>query len=207
MAGKTPSPICKKCGNVKELKRNGKKRPLVYKCIPCISAHNQTPARKEANRLNNIKQKNNRKKRRNWRRKNDPIFREKEYKKNAIYTKNRIQNDIRFKLKKNLRVRLNRAIKRNSKTGSAVKDLGCSIEDFKWWLEFWFEEGMTWDNYGQGLSKWNIDHIIPLASVDLTNKEEFLKVNNYKNLQPLWEKNHKEKTKIDNIKINEKRSL
>lgn len=206
MAGKTPSPICKKCGALKVLKPDGKKRPLAYKCIPCINAYNQNPIRKETNRLNNIKQKNNRKIRRNWRRKNDPEFRDREYKKNTIYIKNRIKNDIEFKLKRNLRSRLSKAIKRNSKKGSAVNDLSCSIEDFKWWLEFWFEEGMTWDNYGQGQGKWNIDHIIPLALVDLTNKRELLKVCNYKNLQPLWEINHKEKSKIDSIKINEKRN-
>ena len=45
---------------------------------------------------------------------------------------------------------------------------------------------MTWDNYGNGHGYWNIDHKIPLSIVDLTNREEFLKVCHYTNLQPMW---------------------
>lgn len=51
---------------------------------------------------------------------------------------------------------------------------------------------MTWDNYGKGREKWSIDHIIPLTKIDLSNIEEFKKVNHFTNLQPLWN--------IDNIR-------
>ena len=100
------------------------------------------------------------------------------------------QNNIQFKLAHNLRKRLRNALNRNQKMGSAIKDLGCSIDDLKFWLEFWFEEGMSWENYG----KWHIDHIKPLSKIDLTNKEEFLKVNHYTNLQPLWAKDNLKKS-------------
>ena len=36
------------------------------------------------------------------------------------------------------------------------------------------------------LKDFEIDHIIPLASVDLTDREQFLKVCHYTNLRPLW---------------------
>jgi hypothetical protein len=106
--------------------------------------------------------------------------------KNQAYFKKLKKTNIQFKLACNLRNRLSDALKKNTKSGSAVKDLGCSIEDFKWWLEFWWEDGMSWDNYGNRKNQWSIDHIIPLSKVDLTIKEELLKVCHYTNLQPLW---------------------
>jgi hypothetical protein len=104
--------------------------------------------------------------------------------KKAIWERVRIKlsTDIELKIKKNLRVRLYIALKRNSKKGSAVKDLGCSIAYFKRYMESRFQPGMGWDNYGQ----WHIDHQIPLSSFDLQNREELLKACHYTNLQPLW---------------------
>ena len=48
---------------------------------------------------------------------------------------------------------------------------------------------MKWENYGK--NGWEIDHIIPCSSFDLTNNEEQRICFNYNNLQPLW--------KLDNI--------
>lgn len=98
-----------------------------------------------------------------------------------------VKNDVNFKLTELLRIRLCIAIKHKSKSGSAVRDLGCSIEFLKQYLESKFQPGMTWDNWGKGPDKWNIDHIIPLASFDLTDRTELLKACHYTNLQPLWE--------------------
>lgn len=97
-------------------------------------------------------------------------------------------NNIQFKLAHLLRGRIWKAIKNNQKTGSAVKDLGCSIQELKVYLESKFTEGMNWDNWSN--NGWHIDHIIPLASFDLTNREEFLKACHYTNLQPLWAKDN-----------------
>lgn len=81
-----------------------------------------------------------------------------------------------------LRTRIGKIIKNNQKSGSAVKDLGCSIEDFKKYLQSKFQDGMTWENYGE----WHIDHIKPLSLFNLTDKQQFLQACNYINLQPLW---------------------
>lgn len=96
----------------------------------------------------------------------------------------RITSDVDFKLARNLRKRLNMAIKKCQKSGSTVKDLGCSIPELKLYLESKFQPGMSWDNYG--LYGWHIDHIIPLSSFNLSIREEFLKACNYTNLQPMW---------------------
>lgn len=105
-------------------------------------------------------------------------------KKMAIYFVNRYNKNINFRLSEILRKRLRMAIKIGSKAGSAVKDLGCSIEDFKNYLEGKFEEGMNWNNWG--IKGWHIDHIKPLAHFDLSNRQQFLIACHYTNLQPLW---------------------
>lgn len=98
------------------------------------------------------------------------------------YNRLKRQSDPNFMLADRLRSRLYCAIKGNFKAGSAVSDLGCSIEFLKEHLESMFQDGMSWDNQGE----WHIDHIIPLASFDLQDREQFLKACHYTNLQPLW---------------------
>ncbi len=102
--------------------------------------------------------------------------------------KNRRVNDIQFRLSVQLRVRLWQAVKTDSKQGSAVKELGCSIEELKKHLEKQFSKGMTWKNWSR--YGWHIDHIRPLSSFNLKNKDEFLQAVNYKNLRPLWSKDN-----------------
>jgi hypothetical protein len=79
---------------------------------------------------------------------------------------------------------LNQAFKKNYKTGSAVSDLGCSIEEFKLYLESKFLPGMTWDNWSR--TGWHIDHIKPLSGFDLTDPIQLQDACKYINLQPLW---------------------
>lgn len=106
------------------------------------------------------------------------------------YHEKKYGKDIKFTLATLIRKRMNTALKRNYKSGSAVRDLGCSVEELKIHLEKQFQEGMTWDNHGRIDRKnpkvWNIDHIKPLSKFDLTNREQFLQAVHYTNLQPLW---------------------
>lgn len=88
------------------------------------------------------------------------------------------------KLKNKLRNRLNCAIKNNYKSGSAVQDLGCSIEEFKTYIENQFQPGMTWNNWTK--DGWHIDHKIAISKFNLSIREELLKACHYTNLQPLW---------------------
>lgn len=88
-----------------------------------------------------------------------------EYKKNyRIINKNKInekerlrrQNNINFKLKKNVSRAISHAIFKNG--NSTIKYLSYTIDELKKHLENQFDDKMTWDNYG---SYWHIDHIIP----------------------------------------------
>lgn len=108
--------------------------------------------------------------------------------------KNKRKNNIQYKLSTSLRSRLYKAIKNDYKSGSAVKDLGCSVPELKLYLEAKFQPGMSWDNWS--FTGWHIDHIIPLDSFDLTNREELLKAVHYTNLQPMWAEENLQKNKF-----------
>ena len=102
------------------------------------------------------------------------------------YRNKRRKEDIGYKIRTNLRGRLWHAIKSGQKSGSAVRDLGCSIEELTQYLEPQFQPGMSWENYGE----WHLDHLTPLSSFDLTDREQLLKACHYTNLQPLWKKDN-----------------
>ena len=99
------------------------------------------------------------------------------------YYRNRRATNLNFKIAHNLRSRLNKALKGNLKNGSAVRDLGCSIDELKLKFIPLFAIGMNWENYG---SLWHIDHIRPCASFDLTDPEQVKLCCHFSNLQPLW---------------------
>lgn len=94
----------------------------------------------------------------------------------------RMRHDPDFKIPRALRNRLYTAIKRGYKAGSAVSDLGCSIEDFKEYIAAQFQPDMTWENWGE----WHLDHIKPLNSFNLSDREQFLEACHFSNMQPLW---------------------
>ena len=105
-------------------------------------------------------------------------------------TRDRRASDVNFDIACSLRERLKEAVKGSAKVGSAVKDLGCPIPEFKVYIESKFQPGMTWDNWGLGHDKWHLDHVKPLVKFDLTDRSQFLEACHYTNLQPLWARDH-----------------
>lgn len=104
-----------------------------------------------------------------------------------IYVKKRKSRDPNYKLSIHLRSRLAHAIREGHhklKCGSAVIDLGCTIEELRRYLEGKFKPGMSWDNWTK--DGWHIDHVEPLSDFDLSNLDEFKKACHFTNLQPLW---------------------
>lgn len=74
----------------------------------------------------------------------------------------------------------------NTKEGHTIDLLGYSAKELKEHLESQFQDGMSWDNYGE----WEIDHINPITSFSSDTPQHI--VNSLSNLQPLW--------KLDNIR-------
>jgi len=94
--------------------------------------------------------------------------------------KNKYSNDINYRLRVTIRSKLWEALKKG-KQHSSLSYLGCDLEFFKQWIEFRFDENMTWENWG---SYWHIDHILPINAFKDnhdTNKFCF----HWTNLQPL----------------------
>jgi len=111
----------------------------------------------------------------------------------ASYGK-RLKVDPKLQLKNRIRSRIKKAIKGNYKKGSALQELGCSIEFLKDHIASKFYDGMSWSNSGL---VWELDHIVPLANFDLTDPAQFRTAVHYTNLQPLTIKDHRLKTKFE----------
>lgn len=109
---------------------------------------------------------------------------QKNKKKLAQWFKSRRQTNLQYRLRLTLRSRLYQALRGCQRRGSAVRDLGISIPEFKDYIESRFQRGMTWDNWG--LWGWHLDHIKPLVSFDLTKRRQLLEACHYTNLRPLW---------------------
>ena len=84
-------------------------------------------------------------------------------------------------LKKQVRCRMNQALKRDKKNHS-LEYLGCDVNTFKKHIEDQFKPNMSWENYG---SEWHIDHIVPLK-YDNPTLEQTIERLHYTNTQPLW---------------------
>lgn len=114
----------------------------------------------------------------------------KKSKKGKKYNKNYRKKEYRekygkdpiFTLKLTLRNRLKNALKKEFKKGKTLDMLGCDIEEFKFYLESKFTPEMNWSNYG---GYWELDHIKPCDSFDLSNLEEQKKCFMFTNIQPL----------------------
>jgi len=112
------------------------------------------------------------------------------------YVKNKYENDANYREIKMYRRKLNKFIKNELITFS---EIDCSYENLKKWLEFNFDNNMSWNNYG---TYWNIDHTLPLTEI----REDLI---SWKNLFPMEkEENSKKNNKIiDSIIIYREQQL
>ena len=104
----------------------------------------------------------------------------------------RIKTDYLYKLKCNISTLIKMSFKssRHIKNSKTNEILGCTIDEFKNYLESQFEPWMSWDNYGNpkdGIFEpnktWDIDHIIPTSYAK--TEDDIIKLNHYTNLKPL----------------------
>ena len=121
--------------------------------------------------------------------------------------KERLATDQNYVTMRRLRRRIFMAFKKSKgiKQESTLELLGCSIIELRKYIENKFVDGMGWNNWGSGfltddkgkavrnennrtipIKQWHLDHIRPVSSFDLTDKEQQHQCFHYTNLQPLW---------------------
>lgn len=171
---------------------------LIYYAVAMLVMIKAGPAVKAAKKARRAKMKALREARRAL----NADFREKRRVRATEYTRNRRREIPRERILNALRCRLSSAVRRlgAKKCRRTAELLGCSIEDLKEHLKSQFAPGMDWSNFGRkkGIQCWEIDHIIPCASFDLTDPEQQKRCFHFTNLQPLWAtENRKKSAKVD----------
>ena len=101
------------------------------------------------------------------------------------------RKDPRKKLRKAVSNLIRDCIKKHNafKQGSFPKYVDWTVEELKIHLESQFTEGMSWDNYGKGVGKWSIDHVVPdsFFNYKKMGDDSFKKSWSLDNLQPMWD--------------------
>lgn len=110
------------------------------------------------------------------------------------YEKDRKKRDPGYRSERLLRNLIVEVIKYQGAIKSAkTKELiGCDRQALVGWIESKFKDGMTWSNHG--VNGWHIDHVRPCSTFDLSDPDQQRECFNYKNLQPMWGIENREKS-------------
>ena len=92
--------------------------------------------------------------------------------------------DDQFRFVKSLRSDIHQAlkaagVKKNFRTHEVI---GCSPTFYREWIESKWEPGWSWENRGK---VWQVDHIRPIASFDMSKFKDVCECFNWLNCQPL----------------------
>jgi len=96
--------------------------------------------------------------------------------------KQRLKTDVLYKFRTNISCNIKNSLKGlgYKKNGKSVEILGCTIPEFKIWIESQFKDGMSWENR----ELWALDHKVPISFA--RTREEAIELCHHSNYQPLW---------------------
>jgi hypothetical protein len=109
-------------------------------------------------------------------------YRQKRLEEERRYENERYHNDPNFRMRKILRTRLIKTIKGIKTSKSLMSYVDVDILTFVKWIEYQWHDNMSWDNYG---SLWEVDHVIPCSSYDLTIEDNKKECFHWSNMRPL----------------------
>lgn len=176
--------ICSKCNGDKNINGFVKKRKICKKCANEESRLYKQQNKEKISEYNKKYKLEHKEDIKTYNAKYNIDNRETIQKRHTIYLRNKRKTDPQYKLSVTLRNRVNKVLN-GQKKKKTLELLGCSYNFLKDWIEFQFEEDMTFQNHGE---IWHIDHIIPCHSFDLTDDNERIKCFNWSNLQPMYSK-------------------
>ena len=199
------SKICNKCGDNKILDefriRKDRKKPYTI-CKVCENKSNKKYQEVNIEKINlsrkryRIKNKDKLKEiNKKHRDKNKEkvrlyakIYREKNKENRNRKAREKLKSNPILKLEKTIRNSIRRSFKINNfkKPSKTECILGCSIEQYKIYIENKFDSWMSFDNHGnynKNRLTWQLDHIIPISSAK--TMEDAIRLNHYTNFQPL----------------------
>jgi hypothetical protein len=195
---------CTECGQPKKYSeycyRSIKNNILHEKCKECMNKYASEYRKKNKEKIK-IKQKewveNNQEYIKNYKIQNREHSNE--------LSKKKYSEDLNYRMKKILRSRFSKTVKNKKTYSKIINYLGVPLEYFKKWIEYQFDENMTWENQG---TYWDFVHVKPCSSFDLTKEDEIKLCFVWHNISPLEKsKNYSKNAKIDNIVINNVKKL
>ena len=199
------SKTCSKCKITKTINFFHKRSDgyLRSRCVDC-SREDRKKYELENKEIISIRNKNDYQRRKDYHKEHNKRYRElnKDYEKerqkvwssknrksinerNLKYREENLKDPL-FKIKESIRSLIRVSIKSSgySKSTKTSKILGCSIDDFKKYIESQFQDGMSWENHGD----WHLDHKTPISWAE--SEEKVYELNHYTNFQPLWSKDN-----------------
>lgn len=178
---------CGHCFRFKKITKFRKieKNKLLEICFRCEEIHFE---KKTLDKIKKFSKQINKKEKFN---KSKIIYKTSKYRRIVIrkYIKNKLKTDLNFRIRNNIRSRINALMRGKNKSKSTFELLGCDVKFYLNYLSENFKKGMTHENYGE----WEIDHIIPCSKFNLTDSAQQLLCFNYKNTRPLWKKDNRSK--------------
>jgi hypothetical protein len=101
-------------------------------------------------------------------------------KSHKIWCYNQYNTNSKYKFITSIRSLIGKSFKNSKKPNKTEEILGCSIDEFRKYIESKFIDGMNWNNQG----KWHLDHIVPISwSKDI---DDVIRLNHYTNFKPMW---------------------
>lgn len=194
--GKLGGKICKECTYMKRKERD--KNPVQKEKNKIRNKEYREANKERLKQKSKLRWERNRRflvqKQREYYRKNRDIINAKRRKANNnddVRAKRRKEVAIKrqraeFRINRNMSEKIRLSIKKGNNSWNSC--VGYSLEDLIKHLESKFKPGMTWQNYGKGHGKWEIDHIKPLSWFKFESKDDpaFKECWGLENLQCLW---------------------